>query len=227
MSMHPAVEELSTYLDNSLTSEKSERLEAHLELCEPCRQRLQAMQGVVRQLARIERRSPPRSLGHRVKELSAMQAMRPNLVDRIGNGALRLGLDNVVMPMFGILVALVVIIFLLSWGFSHTSSAVSPSARDSDRARSEISLEPSGVLAGSAITESRWLAGQPFDLIGNTWVERDLDETLEIERLSAESPEAQRWLEGHPEVREFAELASAIRLRLDGRVVEMPIDDLR
>lgn len=227
MNTHPAVEDLSTYLDNSLTSEESERVEAHLEVCEPCRLRLQAMQGVVRQLAGLERRSPPRSLGYRVKELSALQAMRPNVIDRIGSGAWRLGLDNMVMPMFGILVALVVIIFLLSWGLSRTSSAVSSSARDSERAVPEISLEPSDVPAGSGITETRWLAGRPFDLIGDTWVERELDERLEIDRLSSASPEAQRWLEAHPEVRELAELASAIRLRLDGRVVEMPIDELR
>jgi anti-sigma factor RsiW len=227
MNTHPAVEDLSTYLDNSLTSEERARVEAHLELCEPCRQRLQAMQEVVRKLAGLERRSPPRSLGRRVKELSALQATRPTLVDRMGSDALRLGLDNVVMPMFGILVALVVIIFLLSWGFSRTSSTVSSPAIDSDRAVPETSLEPSELPAGSGITESRWLAGRAFDLIGDTWVERELDERIEIDRLSAASPEAQRWLEAHPEVQDFAELASAIRLRLDGRVVEMPIGELR
>lgn len=222
MSTHPRVEILSTYLDNCLSQQESRQVEAHLERCETCRLRLRSMQGVVRKLAALERRSPPPALGVQLRKLSAVQATRPSLIDRIEEGATRLGTDNALLPMFGVVVALIVIIYLLSWGYSRVPSPdlppePVPAERSSDRGPVSVGTE--------SVTESRQAAGRTFDLIGDTWIERGIDEQLDADRYSLDATQVQSWFAEYPDLQGLFGPASGIRLRIDQRVVEIRLAD--
>lgn len=222
MMSHPRVEDLSTYLDSRLTVEESQRVEAHLEHCDTCRNRLQSMRTVVRKLAALERRTPPPYLGYQLKRLSAGEATRATLVERLERGASRINVENAVLPMFGVVVALIVIIYLLAGAFHRHQRSELSTGTESEAPMFGRSLETSPTAAESSGGTDSWVvADRTFDLIGDTWTERGLDVDAEAIRHSAEDAEIQEWLEVHPDLRDLGALGRKVRLRLEGRVVEI------
>lgn len=222
MMSHPRVEDLSTYLDSQLTIAERQRVEAHLELCGTCRDRLQSMRKAVRQLAALERRTPPPALGYQLKRLSSLEASRPTLVERLEKGASRLNAENALLPMFGVVVALLVIIYLLAWAFYRDQNSAPMTGLESAGPAIDISLDTSpSPWETSENIDGRIVAGRTFDLLGDTWIERGLDADVVAVRLSTEEPEIQQLLEADSELRELLALGSKVRLRLDGRVVEI------
>lgn len=227
MMSHPRVEDLSTYLDSKLTVKESQRVEAHLKHCDNCRHRLQSLRNVVRRVAALERRTPPPYLGNQLKRMSAVEATRPNLVEHLERGASRINAENTILPMFGVVVALIVIIYLLAGAFHRDQSSELSTGPESETPMFERSLETSPTASGSSgSTRSSVVAGRMFDLIGDTWTERGLDVDAEAIRHSAEDAQIQEWLEVHPELRELSALGRKVRLRLEGGVVEIHFDAL-
>lgn len=225
MKSHPKVEDLSTYLDSKLTEVESHRVEVHLESCDSCRQRLRSMQAVVRRLAALERRSPPASIGSQIRSLSSLQASRPTLVERFEESAARLNSENSVLPMFGVVVALIVIIYLLTWGFYREQESTDPATSESGAPTVERSIEdspPSLEPGGSA--QSRVMAGRVFDLVGDIWLERGVEVEEEFVEISVGDAQTLQVLEAHPELRDPGAQGRRLRLRLEGRVVEIHYD---
>lgn len=225
MTSHPKVEDLSTYLDSKLTVMESQRVEAHLEACDSCRQRLRSMQAVVRRLAALERRSPPASIGSQIRSLSSLQASRPTLVERFEESAARLNSENPILPMFGVVVALIVIIYLLTWGFYREQESTDLATSESGAPTIERSIDdspPSLEHAGS--TQSRVMAGRVFDLVGDIWLERGVEVEDEFVEISDGDAQILQVLEAHPELRDLGAQERRVRLRLEGRVVEIHND---
>lgn len=222
MTSHPKVEDLSTYLDSRLTGAESRRVEAHLERCDSCRHRLRSMQAVVRKLAALERQSPPASISNQLSRLSSLRGSRPTLVERLEEGASRLNSESSIFSMFGVVVALIVIIYLLTWAFYREQESALPVGLESETAvveQSPGSSSPSLEDEGSA---HGWvIAGRTFDLIGNTWMERGLDVEAEVVERSAGDPGIRQLLEEHPELRDPAAPGRKVRLSFEGRVVEI------
>jgi len=147
--------------------------------------------------------------------MSALEAARPNLIERLEKGASRLNSENAVLPMFGVVVALIVIIYLLTWAFYRDQSSVSLTGLESERPMLEQAVEIGGIEQGRVVGD------RTFDLIGDTWTERGLDIDAEVIRHSVEDPEIQQWLEVHSELGDLSALGGKVRLRLQGRVVEV------
>ena len=73
MNRHITSEVLSAYLDYELNLPVRRTVERHLESCEECRTHLVAMQGVVRQLSRVERMAPPPALAAQIRRQAQAQ----------------------------------------------------------------------------------------------------------------------------------------------------------
>jgi hypothetical protein len=67
MTPHIRDEVLSAYLDGEIEARRERNVENHLAACEACRARLTAMRGLVVQLRRAPRLSPPPDLAYQVK----------------------------------------------------------------------------------------------------------------------------------------------------------------
>lgn len=61
MSAEPELEELSAYVDQELTGTARQELEAHLETCETCRRRLDALRQTVSAVKALPMEAPPRA----------------------------------------------------------------------------------------------------------------------------------------------------------------------
>ena len=217
---HPKIEDLSTYLDREMPVSESRRVEAHLEQCASCRHHLQALETVARRLGALEYHAPPEGLGLRLRELSSREAFKPNLFAQLEKGASRL--NTALVPMFGVVVALLVIVYLFAWGLDRERGAASSAEPGSVDQVSGGVTEPSQEIAdGEDGLEERQVAGRRFRRIGDIWVERGLETEAEVAARSPDDPEVERWLSRFPELRELSELGGTVRLRLEGRTVEI------
>lgn len=215
MTAHPDVETLSTYLDYELSSRERSRVEEHLEVCDDCRQRLSGLEGVVGGLKNLERLAPPAHLGPQLHRLASLEASRPSLFDRLERGVTRVNLQSNLVPIFAIVMALILIIYLLSWGIHRQANGRIP-----------VHLEPPGAQVDAVAAESsRELAGRTFDLIDGVWVERGLVGQTVAEHLSGSSPRVQSWFADHAGLAEIADLGGRVRLAIEETVVEIRFDE--
>jgi anti-sigma factor RsiW len=214
MTAHPEVEILSTYLDRELSRPERCQVEEHLERCEDCRQRLSSLQRVVGDLQALERLAPPPHLGAHLHRLASLEASQPTLIQRLEHRASRFILQPSIAPIFAIVMALILIIYLLSWGLHRQATGRIP-----------VHLEPEGTRIESTEVESpRQIAGRAFRLDDGVWVEEGLGDETAVETMSSSDPRVQSWLAATPELQEIAALGDRVRLRMGDRVVEIRID---
>jgi len=214
MTAHTDVELLSTYLDHQLSHREQSRVEEHLEQCEDCRERLTSLQRVVGNLQAMERLAPPVHLGAHLLRLTSLKASQPTLVQRLEQGASRFNLQPSIVPIFAIVVALIVIIYMLSWGLHRQATGRIP-----------VHLEPDNAMVESlGMESSRQIAGRTFNLTDGVWVEEGLAGEIVVETMSRSDPRVQEWLAEGPEAREIAALGDRVRLTMGSRVVEVRFD---
>lgn len=214
MTAHPEVEILSTFLDRELSRPERCQVEEHLERCEDCRQRLSSLQRVVGDLQALERLAPPPHLGEHLHRLASLEASQPTLIQRLEHHASRFILQPSIAPIFAIVMALILIIYLLSWGLYRQATGRIP-----------VHLEPERTRIESTEVESpRQIAGRAFRLDDGVWVEGGLGDETPVESMSSSDPRVQSWLAATPELQEIAALGDRVRLRMGDRVVEIRID---
>lgn len=242
---HPSVELLSTYLDAGLAEGERRQLESHLEKCSKCNQRLQGMRRVMQRLETLDEQAPPPQLGFQLRRLAAQQASRSTLVDRLEKGARRFTVQATVAPVFAVVLALALIIYMLSWGIHRQEHGNVPvilepepmavtegaSVADEKAVRSEVGDRASALSAPAAEdvpgkrdrqAEQR-RAGRAFVRHGEIWIEEGLEVESVTERLSFDDPVVQSWLKSYPELRDLQSLGGTIRLRVEDRVVDIVI----
>lgn len=240
---HPSVERLSTYLDERLVEAERRRLESHLEECSECHQRLQGMRRVMQRLETLDQQAPPPHLGLLLRRLAAQQATRPTLVDKLEKGARRFTVQATVAPVFAVVLALALIIYLLSWGIHRQehgnipviletepmSAAEEAPVAEEMAARSEVGARVGAVSAPASENApekrdrqpERRRAGRTFVRHGETWIEEGLDLEGAVDQLSFDDSVVQSWVQIYPELGELQSLGGTIRLRVEGRVVEI------
>lgn len=202
MSPHVSVEQLSSYLDAELARRERDDLERHLDDCPSCRHRLEGLRRVVARLHRLEQQAPPADLASLVERRVAAEAGRTGLGERLEETVRTLFVQPWLTPIFGLVVALALILYLFSFGVARNQAPgtrlVVPPAE----------FSPSG---GSV----RMIAGRDFTRTGGVWIERGLDAAAPAAVLDFSSSAAP------PELAPFAELGGRVRLAHDGRVVEL------
>lgn len=211
MIAHPDVEVLSTYLDRELGRREENRVTEHLEGCAECRSTLASLRRVVGRLQDLERLAPPPHLGMQVHRLAALETRRTGPFERMEQGIARINLQSTLVPVFAIVLALVVITYMLSWGVHRQSTQRIP-----------VDLEPKGGIV-SEITPptERQIAERTFTLLDEVWVEEGLAEVEASLSMSESDPRFRSWLEQAPGMHEVTTLGGRVRLRMDDQVVEI------
>jgi len=211
MTAHPDVEILSTYLDSELSRRERRQVEEHLEVCDDCLERLSSLQKVVGNLQVLERLAPPPHLGAHLHRLASLQASQPTLTQRLEQGVSRFTFQSAIAPVFAVVVALILIIYMLSWGLHRQATSRIP-----------VHLEPEKTMVESTGMESsRRVAGRIFNLADGVWIEQGLDREAVTEQVSGVDPRVQAWFARSPELAQIATLGSRVRLVMEDRLVEI------
>ena len=156
---------MSPFIDSMATSQESERLEAHVACCEPCRRQLQSYISMRSLMARIETPSLPEDMVLETR-VRLSQERNKNVLVRLENRLNYLLKPMVVPVMLG--VSLTMLFFGVLLGSLASSSTV--------LAQDRVSDEPVFGLYYNPIrtTDPNWTR---FAARGK----KDLDETLTIE----------------------------------------------
>jgi hypothetical protein len=113
--------------------------------------------------------------------------------------------------VFAIVLALVVIVYMLSWAVHRESTARIP-----------VILEPEpAIVEGTQAPIERRIADRTFVLQGEVWVEKPLLGIEPVATLESSDDRLERWLAESPQRRELSELGARVRLLIDGQVFEI------
>ncbi len=215
MSAHIDVETLSTYLDQQLSSRRQGLVEEHLDRCGECRERLADLRRVVGHLRDLERQAPPPHLGAHLHRLASLEASQQSLAERLEQGASRFKLQSNLAPIFAVVLALILIIYLLSWGIHRQSAGRIP-----------VHLMPEAApVEPLESAAARTVAERTFELSDGVWVEQGLAGRPVAVEIPSDDPRFVDWLLEVPERRALETLGTRVRLWLDGEVVEVRFDD--
>lgn len=217
MTVHPDVEILSTYLDRELGRREQSQVEEHLERCDDCREKLSGLQKVVKNLQALERLAPPQHLGTHLHRLASLEICQPTLTQRLEQRVSRFSLQPSVAPIFAIVVALIVIIYMLSWGLHRQATGRIPVHLESE-------VTESATVEGQGMGSSRQIAGRAFTLEAGIWIEEGLEGQTVAETMSSSDPRAPAWLADTPELQEITALGDRVQLMMGDRVVEIRLD---
>jgi anti-sigma factor RsiW len=200
MTVHVSLEQLSSYLDLEVAERERIGLEEHLHDCPSCRGRLDGLRAVVARLERLEQQAPPSDLALLVGRQVAAEADRSDLRSRLEQTLKTLFVQPSLTPVFGLVVALALILYLFSFGV----------ARHQGRG-TRVVVPPTVPAVDPGL---RTVAGVEFTLADGIWIERGLDPSapFRVLELSGEVPS---------ELVPFAELGARVRLMHRGEPVEL------
>ncbi len=207
-SSHATVELLSAYLDRQLREPEAGALEAHLEQCEECHGRLEGLREVVNNLRRLDRRDPSPELEKAVARRIALAGDPPGLLDRFESQLSIFTRQSPLLPMFGVVMALAVFIYLFAVAVDRSRSSLTPVVFD--------------VPAPAAsVGEQQELAGRTLVWRGEAWVEQGVSAEAASRTLELDSDAGRRAVAERPELAELAELGAPAVIELAGEVVEI------
>ena len=234
MSSHATAETLSAYLDHELVEEEVAELEAHLESCASCSQRLVGMRQVVRKLHHLERMAPPSTLDQLVARRIALAGESHGLFDRLESSLGSFQRQSNTFMLFCLVIALAVITLLFAHALDvarqntmipvvfegpSTPRLVEPPAITDPETGAEVS--PAEALEAEEGTRLA-LGGRIMVRQGNLWVDETfVPDALDEPRLMLEwdSTATRDLMAEDPRLGELRYLEAPVLLRLDGRLV--------
>ncbi|HSN88975.1 MAG TPA: zf-HC2 domain-containing protein [Thermoanaerobaculia bacterium] len=196
MNRHLSTEQLSSYMDGEVDSTVSRGIETHLEGCPACSARLRSMRGVVAEVRRMQRLTPPADLAYQVRtQTRALDDLR---VQRTFRGRVRTFLNGLTLqPSFRLATALgagLVLAFsvlLPSYNVPPVDPIPFPEGPRQQivTVRTTFGEPPLGLPETTSA-----VAGRKFVLAGDRWVEKGLEGKLPETHVVAASPEGQAML---------------------------------
>ena len=211
MTAHIDIETLSTYLDRRLSDMERSEVQKHLENCNECCEHLVSLRKVVGSLQALERMAPPSHFGTHLHRLAALQVSETTLMQRLERRVARLNLHSSIAPVFAVVMALILIIYMLSWGLHRQASGRIP-----------VHLNPEGMVEeGHGVESHQQVAGRTFRLYEGVWIELGLEDRAVAKVFSGADPRVRSWLAENPELEAIATLGGSVRLAIDGQVVEI------
>jgi hypothetical protein len=244
---------LSSYLDGELTGDRRLRVERHLDACEECQHRLEGLHRVVQSLEGMGRISPTPYLDRQVLQGAAARVQKESMLDRLERGAQRLHIERWVwLPTFGMVIALVSIVYLFSWGLQRQNQGlpvvleaelpaseapeeaksgamerVSPTAEGSrDRSpqprREEVGLADAADVAHAS--QATEIDGRFFELQDGLWIEQGVDPHEPSISLHFSEAASSEWRDELPSLAELQRLGGPVRLRVGDQLVQLEVD---
>jgi len=244
---------LSSYLDGELTRECKVRVDRHLQDCEECQHRLAGLRRVVQSLEGLGRISPTPYLEQEALRSATTGVREESLLDRLERGAGRLHVERWVwLPSFGMVIALVSIIYLFSWALQNQNSAIpvvleveSPASEVAEEATATALEKTSPLAEGSragtpqprreearladaadAALESRSteIGGRFFELQNGIWIERGVDPMAPSMSLEPSEAASSDWRDELPSLEGLGRLGGPVRLRVGDQLVQLEFE---
>lgn len=195
MNRHLSTEQLSAYVDGEVGSAASREAEVHLSGCPACSARLRSMRGVVAEIRRMERLTPPADLAYQVRTQVIAQGDPREL--RTFRGRLRTLLSGLTLqPSFRLATALgmglvVVLSTLLAFQVPPVDPVPFPDGPRQQvvTVRTTFGEPPLGLPETTSA-----VAGREFVWAQDRWIQKGLEGKLPETRVVAASPEGQAML---------------------------------
>jgi Putative zinc-finger len=195
MNRHLSTEQLSSYLDGEVGSTASREIEGHLSGCPACSARLRSMRGLVAEIRRMERLTPPADLSYQVR--TQVAALEDPRALRTWRGRLRTLFSGLTLqPSFRLATALGMgLVVVLSTLAQFRVPPVDPVPFPEEPRQQVVTVKtifgepPLGLPETTSA-----VAGREFVLVEDRWVQKGLEGKLPETRVAAESPEGQAML---------------------------------
>lgn len=195
MNRHLSTEQLSSYVDGEVGSAAAREAEVHLAGCPACSARLRSMRGVVAEIRRMERLTPPADLAYQVRTQTAGLDDLRTL--RTFRGRLRTFLSGLsLQPSFRLATAMGMgLVVALSTLLAFQVPPVDPipfpeeSRQQIVTVRTTFGEPPLGLPETTSA-----VAGREFVWAQDRWIQKGLEGKLPETRVVAASPEGQAML---------------------------------
>lgn len=196
MNRHLSTEQLSSYVDGEVGSAAAREVEVHLAGCPACSARLRSMRGVVAEIRRMERLTPPADLAYQVRTQTAGLDDLRTL--RTFRGRLRTLLSGLsLQPSFRLATAMGTgLVLALSTLLAFQVPPVDPIPFPEEPRQQIVTVRTTfGEPPLGLPQTTSAVAGREFVLVqGDRWVQKGLEGKLPETRVAAESPEGQAML---------------------------------
>ena len=208
---HCSVEMLSGYLDGVLPDEDAGEVETHIGDCPECRQRLHGLQRVVAQLRRLEQVPAPATLGGAVHRSARLGVHDRRLTQELEQAAGRWLRPPVVAPLFALVLAFGVILYLLSVGVYRNERSAT---------RVIVPATDAAVSTETDETRTSFTAGdRRFERSDGVWREAGVGNQEPVRTLDLRQPAAREEL---PEdLRDLLSLRGEVVAEIEGQVVRV------
>lgn len=203
---HLSIETISTYLDNELSPSRRLSVDSHLETCSACRSRLEGLHRVVSRLSTIEPEVAPAHLKPEIQRFAALQSVGTSVEARIEWLAALTRQQSPLFAAFGVVIALVLIVFLLASGLTSFK-----------RTGTDLIVPPGSTAAPERLE----VGARTFERTGGAWIERDWPGGAPSRRISYDSEEFDNHRALEPELADLIELEASVWIVLDGERVEL------
>lgn len=203
---HLNVETLSSYLDGELVDAKVRKLETHLDQCPRCQARLRGLRRVVERLSVIVPIGPPTYLEPEVRRFVALQQSRESTWSRLELQMARFSAQSPLIPLFAVVIALVLIIYLLASGLSRQVGS-----------GTEIVIAPTEIEN----SEMREIGSRVFEKQADRWVEQGWIGKFPVRKVDTKGAELAGWITIEPALAELEELGAVVWIVLDDEPVEI------
>ena len=165
MTRHATVEELSLRLDAELSDRRRQELDRHLEQCTECRGRLEGLRAVSRALREARQPVPPIGMERRVRKSLRNVEVPSGWLSHLEGQLRRLVLQPSILPVYAIVLALGVILYLFSHGVAQRDIAPVVTRPSKEKEEALRRAEPGAELDVGAgpheVPESPVVAAQP------------------------------------------------------------------
>lgn len=206
VSSHATAELLSAYLDQQLVEPEARQLEAHLEECAECHGRLEGLRRVIANLRGLESHEPSDELQKAVARRIALAGEPKPFLDRMVSGLSIFNRQSTLLPMFAVVLALAIFIYLFSVAVEQSQSGLTPVVFDAPAIETD---------------DPREIAGRRLTLRDGAWVEADVDPQAAARILTLDSEEGRRLLAEYPDLEGLTALAPPAVIEIDGEIVEL------
>jgi hypothetical protein len=208
---------------------------------------------VVQSLEGLGRISPTPHLEREVLQSATTSVREESLLDRLERGAGRLHVERWVwLPSFGVVIALVSIIYLFSWALQSQKMGIpavldveSPASEVAEEAtatplekrspqaegsrarppqpRREEAMSADGADASLAFRSAE-IDGRFFELQNGIWIERGVDPMAPSISLDTSEASSSDWRDALPSLVELGRLGGPVRLRVGDQLVQLEFD---
>ena len=230
---HASAEVLSAYLDQELVETEATELEAHLEGCAACAERLDGLRQVVSNLRHLERMAPSSTLDQLVARRVALASGERSMLERVESSLGSFQRQSSIFMLFCVVIALAVITLLFAHALEKARNSTIPVvfedpaviAGDTDIPSTEAGVPPAADTGPGGDVDRLQIGGWSLVRRGPGWAEEGLTERVGespvFVQLRWESQAAQDLLAEHPDLELLRQLDDPVLVEIDGRPVAL------